>query len=323
MFDKKIIEYLLELTDEESNALNGQTSVNKDIYTEAKDFEIDYHKFLNENEYINIRRHTRFVDFPEHKHNYIEMSYVVQGEMIQVIKGKEIHLRQGEMIFLNQHIKHQIRASKHEDIIINFIIKPEFFEYILMSMNNDNIISKFLFSTMYGGSKRGEYLCFFVGDIKAVQSTIEQVVDEMINQSIFGNAKIKFLVGLLLIELLSNPEKISSYSEENYEIKLMVEILKYIDEEYKKASLAELSDKIKQPDYRICKVIKKHTGLTFIGLIQEKRLEKALELLKTSDYTVEEIISTVGYENDSYFYRIFKKKFGKTPKEVKSNKVLG
>lgn len=319
MFNKKILSYLMNLTEEEQQILTGQSLINKDLYTEKKDFEIDAKKLLHNDELINIRKHTRFIDFPEHKHNYIEMAYILQGEMIQKIKGKEIKLKKGEIIFLNQHITHEIKASSKEDIIINFIIKPEFFEYILNLIDKENIISKFLFSTIYGGSRKGEYICFYVGNIKNVQNIIEQVINEIINMSTLGKSKIKFLVGLLLIELLNNPQSIVSYSEENYDIKLMMEILKYIDESYEEANLTKLCETLHQQDYKICKLIKKNTGLTFKELVQEKRIEKAIELLKSTDYAIEDIIRRVGYENDSYFYRIFKKKFGLSPKEYKKN----
>lgn len=322
MFNKKILSYLMNLTEEEQQILTGQSLINKDLYTEKKDFEIDAKKLLHNDELINIRKHTRFIDFPEHKHNYIEMAYILQGEMIQKIKGKEIKLKKGEIIFLNQHITHEIKASSKEDIIINFIIKPEFFEYILNLIDKENIISKFLFSTIYGGSRKGEYICFYVGNIKNVQNIIEQVINEIINMSTLGKSKIKFLVGLLLIELLNNPQSIVSYSEENYDIKLMMEILKYIDESYEEANLTKLCETLHQQDYKICKLIKKNTGLTFKELVQEKRIEKAIELLKSTDYAIEDIIRRVGYENDSYFYRIFKKKFGLSPKEYKKSNII-
>ena len=101
MFNKKILSYLMNLTEEEHQILTGQSLINKDLYTEKKDFEIDAKKLLHNDELINIRKHTRFIDFPEHKHNYIEMAYILQGEMIQKIKGKEIRLKKGEIIFYN------------------------------------------------------------------------------------------------------------------------------------------------------------------------------------------------------------------------------
>lgn len=317
MFNEKILDYLKKYTEEEVEILSGKSVVDKKRYTENTDFIVDAKKLLHDDELINVRKHTRFIDFPKHKHNFIEITYVYQGEMTQIINGKKVVLKSGEIIFLNQYIVHEIRASGQDDIIINFIIKPEFFNYILDFLDKDNIISKFLISTIYGGTKKGEYLCFHAGDSKNTQNILEEVITEIFNLSILGKAKVKFLIGLLIIELLSKPEKIRSYSEENYDMKLMIEILQYINTEYVTANLKELSKKIRQPDYKICKVLKENTGMTFTKLVQEKRLEKFVELLKSTDFAIEDLIKKIGYENTSYFYKIFKNKYKLSPKEVK------
>ena len=48
--------------------------------------------------------------------------------------------------------------------------------------------------------------------------------------------------------------------------------------------------------------------MTFKELLQEKRLNKAKQLLNETDISIVEIISLVGYENLTYFYKIFKEK---------------
>lgn len=78
------------------------------------------------------------------------------------------------MIFLNQFINHEIKASSQEDIIINFIIRPEFFEYITVLLENDNIISKFLITTLYTYYDKGEYLYFKVSERKNIQELLEK-----------------------------------------------------------------------------------------------------------------------------------------------------
>ena len=127
---KDIYQRLIALTEEEENILNGEENVNKSLYTDNGEFIVDSRKLLQTGELIDIRRHTRFVHFPKHKHNYIEFNYVYSGQLTQTIDEKKITLKQGELIFLNQYITHEIEASGEEDIIINFIIKPEFFDYI-------------------------------------------------------------------------------------------------------------------------------------------------------------------------------------------------
>ena len=47
-----------------------------------------------------MRPHSRFVEFPEHRHNYVEMMYVVQGNITHIIEGKELTLHKGDVLML-------------------------------------------------------------------------------------------------------------------------------------------------------------------------------------------------------------------------------
>lgn len=313
---------LLELTEEEIQILNGTKEINKEIYTNNSKFIIDSNKLLSSGELIHIRKHTRFIDFPKHKHNYIEFNYVYQGKLIQKINNKEIKLKKGELIFLNQHIVHEIEASKEEDIIINFIIKPEFFDYIISLLENNNAVINFLMSTLYTNYDEGQYLYFKVADNKEIQEIIGKIIIELYESDIVSKAKTKLLVGLLLVELVKNSKDIEASSNNDYEKKMIIETLKYIDENYKNASLTEISEILNQNDYKISKLIKKHLGCTFKDLLQEKRLSKSIELLNNTDLPITEIIEAVGYENLTYFYKIFKEKYKMTPKEYKNRKKV-
>lgn len=144
-----IIDKLMELTDEEKEILEGNHSINQSLYTDDKQFIIDSKKILSDDQLINIRKHTRFIEFPAHKHNYIEFNYVYKGKLTEIIHNKKIMLEKGEIIFLNKDIIHSIEKSSNDDIIINFIIKPEFFDFILNLSESDNIIFSFLLKSIY------------------------------------------------------------------------------------------------------------------------------------------------------------------------------
>lgn len=318
---KEIHDKLIALTEEESRILSGENSVNQSIYTDGRNFVIDSNKLLPNGELIDIRKHTRFVNFPRHKHNYIEFNYVYQGKLTQIIDNKEITLQKGELIFLNQYITHEIKASNRDDIIINFIIRPEFFDYIITVLDNENIISKFLLTTLYTDYDEGEYLYFKVSQRKDIQDLVEKIITELYTNSIMKKATIKLLVGLLLVELIKNSQDIEIYSIDNYEKMLVLQSLKYIEENYNEATLLELSEKLKQPDYKLSKLLKKHTKMTFKELLQGKKLSKAIELIKSTDCSIAEMLEIIGYENPTHFYKIFKNKYGMTPREYKINLV--
>ncbi|MDU2489815.1 MAG: AraC family transcriptional regulator [Clostridium celatum] len=313
-----IIDKLMELTDEEKEILEGNHSINQSLYTDDKQFIIDSKKILSDDQLINIRKHTRFIEFPAHKHNYIEFNYVYKGKLTEIIHNKKIMLEKGEIIFLNKDIIHSIEKSSNDDIIINFIIKPEFFDFILNLSESDNIIFSFLLKSIYlNKNNKGEYLYFKASDEKGIQEILEKIIIEIYEPSIMSSTTIKLLVGLLIVELIKKPNRIEVYSEDNYDNLMLIEVLKYIDNNYVTATLFEISEILKQPHYKISKLVKKQTNMTFKELLQEKRLNKAKQLLNETDISVVEIISLVGYENLTYFYKIFKEKYGYTPKKYK------
>jgi AraC-like DNA-binding protein len=59
------------------------------------------------------------------------------------------------------------------------------------------------------------------------------------------------------------------------------------------------------------------TGLSGIEFIRTIRLKKAFQLLETATYSVAEVAYQVGFNDPSYFTRIFKKEYGKAPSEIK------
>ena len=69
--------------------------------------------------------------------------------------------------------------------------------------------------------------------------------------------------------------------------------------------------------YWLSHEIKNQTGKTYTELLQDKRLSQAAYLLKSTKIGVDEISKAVGYENKSYFHRIFTSKFNTTPKNYR------
>jgi AraC-like DNA-binding protein/mannose-6-phosphate isomerase-like protein (cupin superfamily) len=317
--NQDLLQYLMQLTEEEKEIIEERRKVSKERYTSKAHFIIESENFLNKDKMIMVRKHTRFVDFPLHRHDYIEINYVFNGELKQKVGGREIHLKRGELLLLNQHIDHEIKASTSDDIIINFIIRPAFFELILSYLSSGNVVSDFLINSLYNHTQNGQFLYFKVAEVQPIQELIGKILDEIINPSSFSESTIKLYMGLFMIELIKNADKVEKSQESSLKHFLVVEILKYIEEHYKEASLTELATQSNQPHYALSKIIKKATGHTFKDLLQERRLLKAKELLEGTDLSVIAIVEEVGYDNISYFYRIFKGKYGQTPKEFRES----
>lgn len=72
--------------------------------------------------------------------------------------------------------------------------------------------------------------------------------------------------------------------------------------------------------YYLIKLFRKSLNITPIQFITNKRIEKAIELLVNTDYTIKMIAEKVGFTNDNYFNKVFKKIVGIPPGEFRKNK---
>lgn len=330
MLSENILERILSFTEEEVHNLNGIDTIDTSIFIDESSV-IDCDKLLKGKQKLSVRKHERFIDYPKHKHNYIELMYVYSGKMTHIINDKTITIHEGELLLLNQNIEHTIRRCGEKDIIFNFIIKPEFLKFLAHLFDADNDVSRFIFDALYSYENDGEYLLFKVQDNAAVKSSIDSILTIIYEPKVYGELELqlydeielRLLVGLLLTELMNHPEDIESYTGNSYEKILGGTILKYIALHYRDASLIKLSKIIHQPDYKICKIIKKQTGRTFVQLLQEERLKVTEKLLKSTDMLIIDIIQEVGYENITYFYKIFKEKNHLTPQQYKRKTKMG
>lgn len=94
---------------------------------------------------------------------------------------------------------------------------------------------------------------------------------------------------------------------------------KYIQNHFDKdISLDDVSREVNISPYYFSKIFKEGTGANFIEYLTGIRIEKAKELLSTTEYSMKEICTMCGYSDPNYFSRSFKKNVGVTPTEYKS-----
>ena len=93
----------------------------------------------------------------------------------------------------------------------------------------------------------------------------------------------------------------------------------YIRDNYSKdISLDDVSRRVNISPYYFSKIFKEETGEGFVEYLTGVRMEKAKELLSTTECSMKEICSMVGYSDPNYFSRSFKKNVGVTPTEYKA-----
>ena len=318
MISEELLNILRLISPEERALLDGSTAIQRGIYMDTDSDVVDAKKLLDSGRLITIRPHTRFAHFPEHSHNYVEVVYMCCGSTTQIANGKQIVLHEGELLFFGQGARQEILPAGENDIAVNFIILPQFFDKVLEMLDEDKTpLHNFIVDSLGNSAGNTNCLYFQVADALPIQNLIENLIWTLTKGAAPNRRSIcQTTMGLLFMQLLNYTDRLVSGSTEDAAI---VKVLRYIEENYRTGSLTEIADSLHYDLCWLSREIKRRTGKTFKELLQEKRLTQAAYFLKHTCLHVEEIGEAVGYSNLSYFHRIFQGKYGVTPKKYRDS----
>ncbi|MBW7473950.1 response regulator [Paenibacillus oenotherae] len=165
-----------------------------------------------------------------------------------------------------------------------------------------------------------------MGDFESMRKAMEFGASNYILKLSMSVKDLRETLAKISAELSSSTSKPAAMSaaEETAERITHPEVKKiilYIDEHYdEEITLASLSRHVMMGENYVSALFKKKTGETLIHYLHRIRIEKAIELLLTSDLPVNQIGQNVGFMNDNYFIKIFKRITGTTPSQYRNAK---
>ena len=317
--DERLLRRLKEITEEEQIILDGGQGIQRERYTSSRDFVVDSEKMLEKGKLIEIRPHTRFVHFPRHRHNYVEVLYMCSGSTTHILNGSQkLVLQQGDLLFLNQAVYHEILPAGEEDVGVNFIILPQFFDRSFRMLEQENVLRDFLVSTLAGESAFAGWLHIAAGNILPVENLLENMIWTLLEKKAGVNLMNQTTMGLLLQNLTLFAENINRTLPDSRDENAVFSALQYIETSYRSGTLEEIAARLQMPRYTLSRLLTGHTGANFKQLLQQRKLQQAVYLLTNTRMSADAIIEAVGYENSSYFYRKFKEKYGCSPAQYRA-----
>lgn len=260
---------------------------------------------------------------PYHIHDYVEIMIPLIEDCVVVLGHSEIKVKQNNLIFMGNRTIHKVKQISKRGVVVNIALRSSAFslnelDYLNHRENGSNI-SNILFSLLsneeYG---EGRYSLFEVSHDVKITNLIYDIISEYYHPDIQSDQLIRLemltLFSLLIRQAANAEIKVKDFRKKNNNL---LSLLLYIEKHYSNITLQKMATHFGfNPNY-LSDYLKKHTGKTFIQLVHLQRINVAAEYLTYTTAPIERIATRVGYENPSYFYKIFKKYFGISPAEYR------
>lgn len=266
---------------------------------------------IAQSEKIRLIRKTEKATCREHRHEFVELCYVLAGSGTQRVGDRVYDVAHGNLLFIDPGQVHEIVAQEAMTYV-DILLEPAFFSEKLM--DTESIIHIFRYCALMEFSGIGEVPAQCVRFRGEERARVDRLVDTLLTE--YREQKADYLpalrggVQMLFVWLLrklgeDTPETVNAVVEE---------ALDYINAHFtEKLTLRQLAAQGFYNADHLSRLLKQTCGESFSEYLKRRRIEEAAELLHTKSFTVAEVMARCGYNDSKLFYRHFKERYGVSP----------
>jgi len=266
-----------------------------------------------------VNRVSESFELHYHTHEFMEICYIAEGSGTQYVEDVRIPVGQGDLFLLPIGTSHVFRPRSPEAaslVVYNFLYRPEESAESLRQVPGVcELRSALAWFGLIPGAER-EWLQFRdpSGRIRAIMAEAHEEYEQ---RKPGCTARLASLLVTLMVELERSRAWAGTrrQGEPVPHDKPMNDALHYIEGRFaapltaaQAAAAAGLSERHFHRRFR------QTTGITFNRYVQNLRIEKSKELLRTTRLSVGEVAEAAGYQDKGYFLRLFRERTGLTPR---------
>lgn len=243
-----------------------------------------------------------------HFHPFTELYYIVEGRGRFSIEDSMVNAKEGDFIIINSNIGHSIYPIEDTKDL----------KYLSLGFDSISIVD------IENEEKNDELTKFFHSHISEnndeLLKSFKEILDEFSSDTVFSRSMANAEATILFINLLRKFENQIELSHDKKVNKQIDYIKNYIDSNYSEdIKLETLSSMAFMNKFHLIAEFKQAYRVTPIEYLILKRIEITKNLLISTNHSMDEISSIVGFNSQSYFNQVFKKKVGITPSKFRKN----
>lgn len=256
---------------------------------------------------------------PWHNHDEVEFIFINTGSAYITYSDKTVEVHQGDLVFINQRISHFITPFSDRNLIMDsLIVNPS----ILFGVGQLKLEQKYVLPVLH--SKHMEFLLmspthpfyeFYIPHVKKINASLDE---QPLGYELLVKASLLLMWQKFLFVVNSTPkvEQKKLYIQDEQRVK---EATLFIQEHFMESiTLEEIADSIMVSKSECCRCFKRTLHTTPFEYLMNYRVLEAAKLMKRRPQeSISQLAGMVGFNNTSYFNKIFKKYMKCTPTEYR------
>ena len=253
---------------------------------------------------------------PQHLHEFIEIVYIIKGSGTHYINGMEYAVERGSVLFINYRQTHYFKTDTEMELW-NILLDPGWISDKLVNIENAfELLFLSSFEQFQEEIDTGRAMIQFHGsERRQVENLIQEMYDEYSKRDVGYDTMLRAQINILLTHIF---RKMSYGGIGKEGVVLDEKFLDYIrNRSSERMTLESLAKEcFYNPSY-FSRLFREHYGVTVINFINQSRLEKAKDMLKNTNLSIEEISVAAGFSSRKTFYKLLKQKDNCTPYEYR------
>lgn len=285
----------------------------------------EYKDFLENGMKFTAYRNTFVGESTVHKHNFLELIYVISGSAVHYIDDTEYKVTKGDLLLIDTDQTH-FHKSETGVLFADMVLLPEFISENLYSTHTAiDIFAYYLYNSEQfstNGLPRTPLIRFKGNDLIAADAIVNAMCDEILNRGSNYAEIVSSYLNILFYMIIRNIETTNSDRVMNDIRDIIPGIIDYIEKHASsQISMNEMAKKYFYSPAYFSRAFKKNFGVSFSAYVQSVRVQKVIELLDCTTLSVEKISEKIGYHDKRELNRAFKNVTGTTPGEYRKTKM--
>lgn len=248
-----------------------------------------------------------------HTHLYFEIAYVLNGSIEHICNGEKRTLQTGDAVLLRPGDLHTYKRFQNnaECIHRDLCISQNLFADVC------NFLNENLFEQIKNRPQclyvelTGEQISYFENCWTKINSLFEKSSLDN-SDAIMPSLKAALATILSVIDLPQFEQQ-----QTNYPTWLKNMLSRFTKRIYIQGGIHAIIEGIPYDQSHICRVFKKYMGKTITEHLNDVRLKWAKSFLENSNMNIPEITGEIGFASESYFTKLFKKRYGMPPQQYR------